>query len=308
MLFDFLGTRWQRSHRAPVTDDDFTIWVMCHCVRADLDVTKSDHNWDTTLTQPRKDDHQKRDTDVWMMRRWCVSHWGSHLTGLAALNEGAFHVLQPEERYFWTYGRLGRNERAKTEKTEMFEEEEDFWSLITWTVLEVRPEKDKCKLRKIDGRKAHHNRIFHKFTAPFLDFFQLAIFRRRSHKFSTCASSHSWLLHTSSFQPFVDNVRRKFFPTCNCWREKLLDSSGGLDCKYFYRMEGKCPFENILEIENILVAKLKNTFAEEMRFFKPSTLLLKCLAWSSRLAVWSWVSVSRSMTGSLGWVPTSNRQ
>jgi len=48
-------------------------------------------------------------------------------------------------------------------------------------------------------------------------------------------------------------------------------------------MEGKCPFENILETENILVAKLKNTFAEEMRFFKPSTLLLKCLAWSSRL-------------------------
>ena len=54
------------------------------------------------------------------------------------------------ERYFWTYGGLGRNERAKTEKTEMFEEEEDFWSLITWTVLEVRPEKDKCKLRKVE--------------------------------------------------------------------------------------------------------------------------------------------------------------
>ena len=70
------------------------------------------------------------------------------------------------------------------------------------------------------------------------------------------------------------------------------------------------------------------TLAEEMRFFKPSTLLLKCLAWSSKLwhkksimqkystlkpgggylAVWSWVRVSRSMTGSRGWVPTSNLQ
>ena len=48
-------------------------------------------------------------------------------------------------------------------------------------------------------------------------------------------------------------------------------------------MESSCPFENILEIKNILVAKSTNTFAEEMRFFKPSTLLLKCFAWSSRL-------------------------
>jgi len=78
MLFDFLDTRWQRSHRAPVTDDDFTIWVMCHCVRADLDVTKSDHNWDTTLTQPRKDDHQKRDTDVWMIHSG-VFHIEDHI-------------------------------------------------------------------------------------------------------------------------------------------------------------------------------------------------------------------------------------
>merc|ERR1712037_370574 len=30
-----------------------------------------------------------------------------------------------------------------------------------------------------------------------------------------------------------------------------------------------------------------DALAEEMRFFKPSTLLLKCLAWSSKLAVWS---------------------
>ena len=212
MLFDFLDTRWQRSHRAPVTDDDFTIWVMCHCVRADLDVTKSDHNWDTTLTQPRKDDHQKRDTDVWMIHSG-VFHIEDHiLLDWQRSTRALFMFCSLKREILLDLRReLGRWERAKTQKTEMFEEEEDFWSLITWTVLEVRPEKDKCKLRKIDGRKAHHNRIFHKFTAPFLDFFQLAIFRRRSHKFSTCASSHSWLWHISSFQPFVINVRRNFF-------------------------------------------------------------------------------------------------
>ena len=166
--------------------------------------------------------------------QWCVSHWGSHLTGLAALNEGAFHVLQPEERdTFGLMGDWGEMKGPKQKNTEMFEEEEDFWSLITWTVLEVRPEKDKCKLRKIDGRKAHHNRIFHKFTAPFLDFFQLAIFRRRSHKFSACASSHSWFLHISSLQPFVNNMKSKTFLTSNGWREELLNSSGGLNWKYF---------------------------------------------------------------------------
>jgi len=179
MLFDFLDTRWQRSHRAPVTDDDFTIWVMCHCVWAELDVTKSDHNWirlwHTKKRWPSKKRHRCVDDT-----QWCVSHWGSHLTGLAALNEGAFHVLQPEERdTFGLMGDWGEMNGPKQKKTEMFEEEEDVWSLITWTVLEVR---------------------------PFLDFFQLAIFRRRSHKFSTCASSHS----------------------CNGWREKLLNSSRGL--------------------------------------------------------------------------------
>ena len=34
--------------------------------------------------------------------------------------------------------------------------------------------------------------------------------------------------------------------------------------------------------------------AELMRFLSPSTLLVRCLAWSSRLAVCSWVRVSRS--------------
>jgi len=146
---------------------------------------------------------------------WCaggVFHIEDHiLLDWQRSTRALFMFCSLKRDTFGLMGDWGEMKGPKQKKTEMFEEEEDFWSLITWTVLEVRPEKDKCKLRKIDGRKAHHNRIFHKFTAPFLDFFQLAIFRRRSHKFSTCASSHSWLLHTSSFQPFVDNVRRKFF-------------------------------------------------------------------------------------------------
>ena len=34
--------------------------------------------------------------------------------------------------------------------------------------------------------------------------------------------------------------------------------------------------------------------AELMRLLRPSTLLVRCLAWSSRLAVCSWVRLSRS--------------
>ena len=275
---DHIEHQWlmmiSRSGSCVIVSGPIWTWQSRTTIGYDFDTTKK--RWPSKKRHRCVDDTQ-----------WCVSHWGSHLTGLAALNEGAFHVLQPEERdTFGLLGDWGDKKGPKHKKTEMFEEEEDFWSLITWTVLEVRPEKDKCKLRKIDGRKAHHNRIFHKFTAPFLDFFQLAIFRRRSHKFSTCASSHSWLWHISSFQPFVINVRRKFFSlpvtaegrnfltAPEAWIENISNPQG---------MEGKSPFENILEIENILVAKIINTFAEEMRFFKPSTLLLKCLAWSSRL-------------------------
>jgi len=48
--------------------------------------------------------------------------------------------------------------------------------------------------------------------------------------------------------------------------------------------------------------------AELIKLFNPSTRFVKCFAWSSKLAVWSWVKVSRSITGSRGWVPLSNLQ
>jgi len=141
-----------------VTDDDFKIWVMCHCVRADLDVTKSDHNWDTTLTQPRKDDHQKRDTDVWM------------------IHSGVFHI-------------------------------EDH-ILLDWQ---------------------RSTRALFMFCSLFSTF-------------SSSLSSDAEAISSLLVLPVIPVTA-----------------------------EGR----------NFLTAP--EAFAEEMRFFKPSTLLLKCLAWSSRL-------------------------
>ena len=126
MLFDFLDTGWQRSHRAPVTDDDFKIWVMCHYVRADLDVTKSDHNWDTTLTQPRKDDHQKRDTDVWMIHSG-VFHIEDHiLLDWQRSTRALFMFCSLKRGTFGLMGDWGEMKGPKQKNTEMFEEEEDF--------------------------------------------------------------------------------------------------------------------------------------------------------------------------------------
>ena len=81
---------------------------------------------DTTLTQPRKDDHQKRDTDVWMIHSG-VFHIEDHiLLDWQRSTRALFMFCSLKREILGLMGDWGEMKGPKQKNTEMFEEEEDF--------------------------------------------------------------------------------------------------------------------------------------------------------------------------------------
>ena len=120
---DHIEHQWlmmiSRSGSCVIVSGPIWTWQSRTTIGYDFDTTKK--RWPSKRRHRCVDDTQ-----------WCVSHWGSHLTGLAALNEGAFHVLQPEERD--TLGLMGdwgemNGPKQKEKKCLKRKKTFDHWSL-----------------------------------------------------------------------------------------------------------------------------------------------------------------------------------